>query len=109
MSYRYHFEAEKLKDAHESCQEAARTAAEENCHVIVIDNTNVRNWEMKFYLNLAREQCYIPLVLEPQTPWAMDCSELSFRNAHDLPEKIIAQKVIGVIQVLLVHNKALYP
>ncbi|XP_071552930.1 2',3'-cyclic-nucleotide 3'-phosphodiesterase-like isoform X3 [Panulirus ornatus] len=89
----YHFEAAKLKDAHESCQETACRAAEENCHVIVIDNTNVRNWEMKFYLNLAREYCYIPLVLEPQTPWAMNSRELARRNSHNLSEEIVAQKI----------------
>ncbi|XP_045582125.2 2',3'-cyclic-nucleotide 3'-phosphodiesterase isoform X1 [Procambarus clarkii] len=89
----YKFDRDQLKVAHEFCQQMASDAAQENCHVIVIDNTNVRNWEMKFYLDLAKEYLYIPLVLEPQTPWSTDPGELAARNLHDIPEKIIAQKV----------------
>ncbi|KAK8736144.1 hypothetical protein OTU49_004843 [Cherax quadricarinatus] len=89
----YEFDRDQLKDAHEFCQQRASHAAQENSHVIIIDNTNVRNWEMKFYLDIAKRHRYIPLVLEPQTPWAMDPCELALRNSHGISEKIIAQKV----------------
>ncbi|KAG7155073.1 2',3'-cyclic-nucleotide 3'-phosphodiesterase-like isoform X2 [Homarus americanus] len=89
----YQFDRDQLKEAHEFCQHTASEAAKEGLHVIVIDNTNVRNWEMKYYLDLAKEHHYIPLVMETQTPWAMDSRELALKNSHDIPQKIIAQKV----------------
>ncbi|KAG0710792.1 NEDD4-binding protein 2-like 1 [Chionoecetes opilio] len=88
----YQFDREKLKDAHEYCQQQAAEAAKQNTHVIVIDNNNLQHWEMKFYLNLARACLYIPVVVEPQTPWAMTPSELAVKNAHEIPMELIANK-----------------
>lgn len=82
-----------MKEAHESCQQAAREAVKSNKSVVVIDNTNVRNWEMAIYLELARDHLYIPVVLEPQTPWAFDPQELFKRNSHGVELEILQQKV----------------
>ncbi|KAK4297821.1 hypothetical protein Pmani_029793 [Petrolisthes manimaculis] len=89
----YKFDREKLKEAHENSQQTAKDAAERNTPVIIIDNTNVRNWEMGAYLGLARDFLYTPLVLEAQTPWAFDPQELTLRNKHGVPKEILVQKV----------------
>lgn len=94
---RYEFNKEELKDAHEYCQQQAVNAAKQNIHAIVIDNNNLQHWEMKFYLNLARTHLYIPVVVEPQTPWAMIPSELAVKNVHNISSKVIAAKVRKLI------------
>ncbi|XP_071523032.1 2',3'-cyclic-nucleotide 3'-phosphodiesterase-like [Panulirus ornatus] len=89
----YQFKREELKDAHKSCQQKAQNAAQRGCHIIVIDNTNVQAWESKYYLKLTKEYNYTPLILEPQTPWAMDPKELAERNSHGVSEDILAKKL----------------
>lgn len=89
-----------LKDAHEACQQKAREAAESGCNVVVIDNTNVRMWETSVYRDLAKKHNYTPLILEPQTPWAMDPKELAQKNSHGVSEDILIQKVCPVLVVL---------
>ncbi|KAK8752534.1 hypothetical protein OTU49_006029 [Cherax quadricarinatus] len=96
----YKFDRDKLKEAHKSCQQKALDAAQSSCNVIVIDNTNVQNWEAKYYLNLTKKYHYTPLILEPQTPWAMDPKELAERNSHGVPEAVIEQKVRSYEPVL---------
>lgn len=94
-----------MKEAHESCQQAAREAVESNKPVVVIDNTNVRNWEMAIYLELARDYLYIPVVLEPQTPWAFDPHELFKRNNHGVQLEILQQKVSGLYLILVIKYR----
>ncbi|XP_045611248.2 2',3'-cyclic-nucleotide 3'-phosphodiesterase isoform X1 [Procambarus clarkii] len=89
----YKFDRDRLKDAHRSCQEKACDAAQRGSHVIVIDNTNVKTWESKYYLDLTKKYNYTPLILEAQTPWAMDPKELAQKNSHGVPEEVLVQKV----------------
>lgn len=99
-SGKYKFRADKLKDAHQACQNKATASASRGMNVIIIDNTNVRNWEMKFYLTLAREYHYVPVIVEPQTPWCRDAYELAQRNSHGMDVSIIEPKVKGYQEVL---------
>lgn len=89
----YIFDFTQLKEAHQSCQLGAIEAAERHQNVIIIDNTNVRNWEMKIYLTLAKEYNYIVAVVEPKTPWAKNAEELAMKNTHGVNEEIIYKKV----------------
>ena len=79
--------------------------------MIVIDNTNVRKFEiypyiklanryikyinrhMIRYIKLANRYRYSVLVLETQTPWAKNPEELSRRNTHGVARELIAKKV----------------
>ncbi|XP_063867241.1 2',3'-cyclic-nucleotide 3'-phosphodiesterase-like isoform X2 [Scylla paramamosain] len=99
----YEFDREKLKEAHEYCQQQAASAAEQSIHVIVIDNTNLKHWEMKFYLNLARTHLYIPVVVEPQTTWAVHPAELAVKNIHNIPEEILSDKIKAYQPVLPIY------
>ena len=103
--YRYQFDREKLKDAHEYCQQQATNATRQNIHVIVIDNTNLQHWEMKFYLNLARNHLYLPVVVEPQTTWAMNPSELAVKNVHNISEEVLTYKVRMLNSIKMSANK----
>ena len=41
-------------------------------NLIVVDNTNVKRWEMVHYYQLAERYRYAVLLVEPRTPWRDD-------------------------------------
>ena len=89
----YKFQFDQLEQAHKACQKKARRAAKRNCHVIIIDNTNVRHWESKVYLRMARDYNYLVLYIEPQTPWRFDVETLAKHNIHGVKKNILQQKL----------------
>lgn len=99
----YDFNPEKLKDAHQYCQKCAQQAAKRNCHVIIIDNTNVRHWEYQVYLKMCKEYNYVAVVLEPQTPWGFNAEELAHRNTHGLTAEFLAKKLKMYQQALPIY------
>jgi len=95
----YHWDFSKLSEAHEACQQKALDAAE-NGQIIVIDNTNIRRWEMSSYYNIARHNGYIVIVVTPQTPWALQPDLLALKNMHGISLKMCQGKV-GAFQNIL--------
>ena len=49
---------------------------------VIIDNTNVKYWEIKPYLTIAKNFNYMVLVIEPRTSHKFDLEKL-FRNNLD--------------------------
>lgn len=43
---------------------------------VVIDNTNVKLWEVKRYLEIAVQNNYSVVLIEPRTPWKFDSKSL---------------------------------
>ncbi|RUS84586.1 hypothetical protein EGW08_007681 [Elysia chlorotica] len=89
----YTFNERLLSAAHASCQQKAKNACEANTPVVVIDNTNIRGWEMRFYLNLSTTFGYVTVLVQPKTPWSMDPVELAAKNSHSVPLEAIQRKV----------------
>ncbi|XP_066950247.1 2',3'-cyclic-nucleotide 3'-phosphodiesterase-like isoform X2 [Macrobrachium rosenbergii] len=89
----YNFNPQKLKDAHGNCQKKAVQAAKRNCSVIIIDNTNIKNWESSVYLQMCKKYHYVAIIVEPQTPWCFDVQELVRKNSHEIKEEIIVRKL----------------
>ncbi|XP_041373615.1 2',3'-cyclic-nucleotide 3'-phosphodiesterase-like [Gigantopelta aegis] len=89
----YNFDPNKLGPAHETCRLRTEQHCQSGCPVVVIDNTNVKRWEMKEYLDLALRTNYVVVLVEPQTPWKFDARELARRNKHGLSEEILQYKV----------------
>lgn len=90
----YKFDGTQLSYAHSACQEKAKTACCDGVAVVVIDNTNIRRWEMNFYLELARHNDYVVVPVQPKTAWRLNPVELAKRNKHGLTEDILTRKVI---------------
>jgi len=90
---RYVWTKERIKIAHESNQEKARQACKRSEHIVVIDNTNVKYWEMKPYLEIASAHNYSVVLVEPRTPWKFIPAELMNRSAHTVPLKIIESRL----------------
>ena len=85
----YKFQAKKLKDSHIWNQKRTEEAMKRGEGLIVIDNTNVRKWEAKPYVKLGVKNGYDVIFREPETPWKFNLEELSRRDTHGVPEKVI--------------------
>lgn len=55
----YQFEKTLLRDAHEHCQQKAVAACKDGIPMVILDNTNIKLWEMEFYARLAQKLDYI--------------------------------------------------
>lgn len=81
-------------------------AAINQAPVIVIDNTALMLWEMKFYFDLAKAYGYITVVIEPRTPWKRDVAVLAHKSSHNIPQDILLAKVYiynFMIKMLINH------
>lgn len=88
----YMFDGDKLKEAHQECQAKAGTACSEG-KIVIIDNTNVRRWELQHYVKLAADYSYTVLIVEPQTPWCFEPSELVQKSTHGVSLGLLEDKV----------------
>ena len=89
----YKFDAKKLSYAHTECQQKAAEACAKGASVVIIDNTNVRRWEMRCYKELARQEGYVVLVAIPKTPWCFNAVELALKNSHGVGIDVIRAKL----------------
>ena len=59
--------------------------------LIVVDNTNVRLWEMQPYVESAIRNRYQVVFAYPDTPWANDPHECFRKNQHGVPLETIVR------------------
>ena len=90
---KYNFDPAHLSEAHAACQNKAKDSCNRGMNVVVVDNTNVRRWEMKFYLELAHQRDYIVVLVQPKTPWKWNPVELAARNKHGVDVVTLKRKV----------------
>ncbi|CAL1539744.1 unnamed protein product, partial [Lymnaea stagnalis] len=89
----YNWNEQLLTAAHDDCQNKAKQACQDKVSVVVIDNTNVRKWEVNFYVNLANVSGYVVVMVMPKTPWRMNPIELAKRNKHGMAVDVLKKKV----------------
>nr|CAD7570432.1 unnamed protein product [Timema californicum] len=89
----YEFNQDKLHEAHISCKDKAKKACEDNINVVIIDNTNIRQWEMEYYFDLAKETCYCVVLVEPHTPWKFSPELLVGKNKRNVGVELLAAKI----------------
>jgi predicted kinase len=80
----YNFIPSEIKEAHKECQEFVGHAMESNIEKIAVSNTFTQEWEMKPYINLAKEHGYkvFTIVVE---------NRHGGNNVHNVPEDKIEQ------------------
>lgn len=78
----YEFNSAFLKRAHQWNQYRTKKAMEKHTDVIIIDNTNLKLWEMKPYLEMAIEYGY--------SVYEYVCSG-NYQNIHGVPKEKIEQ------------------
>lgn len=64
----YTFNPSLLGQAHQNCKKQFIKAIKKKFSLIVIDNTNTKMWEMKPYINIAREAGYDIMFIRLNTP-----------------------------------------
>ena len=88
----YNFNYSELGEAHKYTQRRVEAAMDKMVEVVVVDNTNTRWWEMRPYLDLAKEHGYdvrLEMVgsLRPEK-----LEEYAKRNKHGVPLKVIQRQ-----------------
>ena len=80
----YKFDGTKIKDAHKWCQSFVETNMVLEYPKIVVSNTFTQEWEMKPYMDLAKEHGYkvFTIVVE---------NRHDGKNVHNVPEDKIEQ------------------
>ncbi|ESO86356.1 hypothetical protein LOTGIDRAFT_167168 [Lottia gigantea] len=89
----YNYDFNKLSNAHDSCKEMAKINCQRGVQTVIIDNTNVKYWEAKYYFNLAYLYNYIVIIVTPKTPWQFNAEELCRRNKHGVDLITIHRKL----------------
>ncbi len=95
----YRFDVTKLAQYHEDNAAAADAAMAARTPVVVVPNSNIELWEMQSYVRAAKNHGYHVMFIEPNTPWRGDPALLRARTAHDVPAKVIGDKVRQVLKV----------
>jgi len=54
----YVFDASRIKQAHQWCQDQVLRAMNGDMHIIVVSNTFTQEWEMEWYFNIAEKYGY---------------------------------------------------
>ena len=85
VSGTYNFDPIKLHAAHKFCQNKFKSFLEREFPVVVVDNTNTRIKEMRFYLDTAKDFGYevevVRLIVDPEIA--------KRRNVHGVPPEAI--------------------
>ena len=80
----YEYDKTKLKDAHVFSQNKAEEQCKSLVNTVIVDNTNVKKWEIVPYLKIASSKGYTVVIVEPKTPWKFDPDELVTKNLHNV-------------------------
>jgi predicted kinase len=97
----YVHDVSKLREAHSFTQSRCRELCNLKVSPIIIDNTNIKKWEMAPYLEMAKKFSYHVEYAEPQTEWWMEknVDEMAKRNTHDVPREVI-QRMVDSFEML---------
>lgn len=82
----YRYDPHRIPDAHEFNQRQVVLRCQQGWSPIIVDNTNIRAWEMFPYVAAAVRDGYLLEIVEPATPWARSAHQLSLRNVHQVPK-----------------------
>lgn len=54
--------------------------------LIIIDNTNIRLWEMRKYVEAGEQFSYEIKIQQADSPWAFNYRQCAKKNNHGVPE-----------------------
>lgn len=109
---RYVYNRDFLEPAHNANQSKVTQRALNGWSPIIVDNTNIRLWEMVPYLREGVNNGYLIHILEPNTPWARSSGKLAMRNKHGVPrnkiEQMLANYEMATVEQCLAIYKLVY-
>jgi len=89
---KYDFQVKNLQKAHSYSQSTCEKYCREDKCLIIIDNTNVKRWEMAPYYSMAEKFRYLVVLVEPRTPWKFDVEQLVARNSHGVELNVLQKR-----------------
>lgn len=89
----YKFDPKYLEMAHTINRSKAKQHALAGWSPIIVDNTNIRVWEMVPYVQMGVENGYLISILDGMAPWAKDVNELIARNTKGVPDDTLHRMV----------------
>uniref|UniRef100_UPI00358F0F25 NEDD4-binding protein 2-like isoform X2 n=1 Tax=Myxine glutinosa TaxID=7769 RepID=UPI00358F0F25 len=87
----YSYNPDLLSESHEWNHKRAREAMDACMSPVIIDNTNLKLWEMKPYVAMARQRKYSITFTEPDTPWKLNPRQLERKNTHGISKERITR------------------
>ncbi|KAJ6643377.1 NEDD4-binding protein 2-like 1, partial [Pseudolycoriella hygida] len=91
----YNFSANRLDEVHESNRKRVEQHACYGWSPIIVDNTNIRIWEMRNYFEIAVRFGYLIKIVEPETAWSHSASQLSMKNSHGVSKETIERMMLN--------------
>lgn len=85
----YRFDVARLGEVHESNKKRVDNYARSGWSPIIVDNTNIKVWEMATYFEIAVRCAYVVHIVEPNNPWSRSAGQLAMRNSHSVPRESI--------------------
>lgn len=73
----YHFDASKIKEAHEWCRDQVHKSIEAD-QSVVVSNTFVKMWEIKPYLSMSSDIEVVEMTTR-------------YQNVHGVPEEVVTR------------------
>lgn len=86
----YRHNPQLLSEAHNWNQKRVFEAVQMGISPIIVDNTNTQAWEIRPYAMNAVQFGYQLEILEPNTPWFNNVSQLCLKNTHNVSKAKIA-------------------
>lgn len=87
----YNYNRQLLSRAHDSNQFRVAQRALNGWSPIIVDNTNMKLWEMMAYVKEGIKNGYVIHILEPNTPWCKSVSKMAMKNKHGVEKETIAR------------------
>ena len=85
----YRFDASMVGADHSNCLNDFIVEIERGSPLIVVDNTNIRLWEIQNYVKLARIFGYVIEIVEMTLYFNDDAKLCAQRNIHEVPEETV--------------------
>lgn len=87
----YQFNPSLLSLAHEDCRKRTEAALKQRVNPVVVDNTNIKIWEMEIPCRMAIANGYQVRILEPKNYWSLSPYSCANKNVHSVPLDTIKQ------------------
>lgn len=91
----FHFDRRHIRKSHKWNQARINSHVQNGWSPIIIDNTNIKKWEMNDYLEVAVQNGYLVEIVRPNTPWSESADELVAMNIHDVPKETIERMMLS--------------
>lgn len=82
---RYTYDGTKISEAHQYAQRTFMQRASKGYSPLIVDNTNMKYWELVPYIQVAIQYQFHVEIMEPQTPWKFKARDLAQKNKHGVP------------------------